>query len=251
MVMSRGCLALVLCGCAFHVAPVDATTPNDDLSADDLAQEVSADLTALDDLLPPTADLDDLAQAPDLVTLPTVTPILMVSRANSPGSVNLTTEGMLDWEHYGLVQAGDVNRKAGITPRISHSTLGTTTAYGAFASQFSWSDGTPTATANNTNNGVYIQGTDNGFTWVVPADTTQRTFRLYVGEFRGTGTLVAHLSDGSIADVVTNDKNNTNVTLSQFTVAYRATKVGTLTVSWRLTNDAGLGSVDFLAATNF
>src|SRR5579859_2061568 len=174
--MARGCCLILVAawgGCTFSVDPVAVSFDGDlgiDLSvpANDLAQstDLAPDLTAL-----PV----DLAGAHDLSS-PTVTPILIVTRANATNNVDLTMEGANDWEHYGyMMNASNVNRKAGITPRISHSTLGTLNYYGFFPTQISWSNGTPVASANNTSDGVYITGTDNGFTWVVPADTTQRT----------------------------------------------------------------------------
>jgi hypothetical protein len=218
----------------------------------------AADLAVPGDDLPQSADLQgapDLSgpQQPDLKSsdLGTVAAILTVTRAAAPNNLNVTTEGVTDWEHYGYMGAANVNRKAGVTPSISHSTLGGLMGYGFFPTPMSWSDGTPTATANNISDGVYITGTDNGFTWVVLADTTQRTLRLYVGEFRGTGTLVAHLSDGSIADVVASDKNNGGLNMSRFEIIFRATTTATLTVSWRLSTDNGGGATDFQAATYF
>jgi hypothetical protein len=246
--MGRGCwLALLaLGGCSFRVAPV-ALEPAPDLAIDDLAGE--PDFSSAPD------QMSDLTQtAPDLATpdlAPAVTPILTVMRVNSPANVDLTAEGMLDWEAYGLNSAGDVNRKNNVTRSITHSSLGTAAQYIFFSSAFSWSDGTPTMSTTNTNHGIYITGTDNGFTWVVPAGTTQHTLRLYVGEYRGTGTLVAHLSDGSIADGVSSDTNKNGINLSRFEVVFRATTTGTLTVSWHLTNDNTTGASDFLAATYF
>jgi hypothetical protein len=252
--MFRGCwlaLLAVLGGCSFQVEPVALSFGGDDLAAPDLATTTTSDfaarldLTTLPDL---SARGGDLA-APDLAT--TGTPILMVTRATSPATVNLTTEGVLDWEAYGLNMATDVNRKMGVPQKISHSSVGNLAQFAFFGTMISWSDGMPTASVNNSRSGAYITGVDNGFTWVVPASTTQRTLRLYVGEFRGTGTLVAHLSDGSIADVITTDKNTNGITLSQFTIVFRATTDGTLTVSWHLTVDNTGGASDFLAATYF
>jgi hypothetical protein len=241
-------LILTVGGCSFRVAPV-AVSFDEDLGGVDLS-------VSMEDLSEAPPDLADLAVAPDLSVTPadlrtTVTPVLTVMRATAPNSINLTSDGTLDWEDYGLNGATTVNRKNGVTAAISHTTTGGLNQYGFFPTAISWSDGTPTATANNTNNGVYITGINNGFTWVVPADTTQRVLRLYIGEFRGEGTMVAHLSDGSLADVVVTDKNNGGLSMSRFEIVFRATSAGTLTVSWRLTADSGGGATDFQAATYF
>jgi hypothetical protein len=242
----RLALTVLLSGCTFRVAPAPLFVTADDLAVDvlpDLTAPTS-DLTVLSDLTSPPPDL---AESPDL----TLTPILTVTRAASPGSTNLTSEGVLDWAHYGLNMGSDVNHKAGITPLIVHAYTGTPQFYWAFGAMFTWTDGTPNMSITDTNNGAYTAGTNNGVSWVVPANTTQRTLRVYVGEYRGTGTLSARFTDGSIPDVVATDTNAGGVTLSRFTIVFRATQATQLSVTWKLTNDNGAGLADILAATLF
>jgi hypothetical protein len=62
---------------------------------------------------------------------------------------------------------------------------------------YSWSDGTPTATAAGTRTGVFLTNLASGFQFTLPADTTPRTLRLYVGAYAARGRLLAHLSDFS------------------------------------------------------
>ena len=71
------------------------------------------------------------------------------------------------------------------------------------------------------------------------------------GSSIGTGTLVAHLSDGSLADVSTNHTNSGGLSMSRFTIDFRATPGSTLTVTWMLTNDNTTGAVDLMAMTLF
>jgi hypothetical protein len=76
---------------------------------------------------------------------------------NSATTVNLTTEGTLDWEHWG---DSNLNRKAGVTPKLSRYTIvgtGTVLTYNDDPRSVSWADGTPTASGNNNRNGVYIR----------------------------------------------------------------------------------------------
>jgi hypothetical protein len=176
---------------------------------------------------------------------------LKVTRDNQ-AAVDLTAEGTRDWMHFGLFNASDVNHKDFVTPVLTEVTTGTGTRYGSFNPNITWTDGTPTGSASNSSAGIYASGNTHGFTFTAPASTTKQTLRLHVGVFRGTGTLVAHLSDGSLADVTTNDTNNSGLKMSRFSVEFRSTTPGTtLTVSWMLTNDNTGGAVDLVAVTLF
>src|SRR4029453_17889953 len=62
---------------------------------------------------------------------------------------------------------------------------------------FSWSDGTPTVSTTNTTTGVFMPGLTNGFELTLPADTTTRTLKLYVGLYAAQGKFQAWLSDFS------------------------------------------------------
>jgi hypothetical protein len=117
-------------------------------------------------------------------------------------SVNLTTEGTLDWAHWGLNGPANFDRKSGVTQQISNITkLGTTSTNYFLDSPTtsSWTDGTPTTSAS-TQGGIVSGQTGsggNGYEITVPADTSLKTIRLYVGTWIGQGRLEAALSDGS------------------------------------------------------
>jgi len=108
-------------------------------------------------------------------------------------NVNLTVEGPIDWIHWGLYTETSLDRKAGVTPLISDFTVLYATNGYAFVYQFadnyngySWSDGTPTLSVTNTTTGVWAYGVPtmgSGFQFTVPADTTLRTLKVYVGTF--------------------------------------------------------------------
>jgi hypothetical protein len=246
--MLRSWLLVLVSGCSFDVHKVDVTP-----GAEDLA--VWLDLAGGDRTVP--ADLREAADltTPDLASPPgdlAITPELKVTRVDAPGSIDLTGEGTRDWMHFGLHGAGDVNHKDFVTQVLGEVTTGTPLPYGLFNPNISWTDGTPTGSATNTSTGIYVPGMNKGYTFTAPADTTKRTLNLYIGEYRGTGTLLAHLSDGSLADVTTNDTNNGGLRISKFTIEYRATQPGgTLTVTWELSFDNGTGAVDLMAMTLF
>ncbi|GGP18931.1 beta strand repeat-containing protein [Silvimonas iriomotensis] len=156
-------------------------------------------------------------------------------------STSLTTEGVLDWVHWG---EASLNRKSGVTAQISTYTVvgtGTVTRYANDPRLLSWTDGTPTAAGSN-GDGVYISGTNNGFSFTAPADTTTRTLVIHVGGWNSGGTLTAHVSDGTVTDFVdvtpsTNGQYDRNYKLS-----YKAGSAAqTLTVKWVMT--AGTGNV--------
>jgi len=154
--------------------------------------------------------------------------------------VNLTADGALDWVHWGLNTDTSVTRKAGVTNQISDFSVvgkgGFVRAY-QFADNFngySWVDGAPTATVSNTTTGVYVVGLLNGFEFTVPASTTQRTLKVYVGAFGAQGELVASLSDHSAPDFTgTNEVNLGNGPSAVYTLTYAANSAGaTLTVRY-------------------
>jgi len=159
--------------------------------------------------------------------------------ANNSTAVNLTTQGTTDWAHFYTT----VNRKSDGGSLITQSVIGgTATGYTDDARRISWTGGAPTASSTNNRNGLYISGVNNGFQLVVPADTTPRTLKVYVGGWNSTGKINAHLSDGSAVDY-----NFTGAAFGAsydyvFTFTYTAASAGqTLTVKW--TQNAGTGNV--------
>jgi len=177
------------------------------------------------------------------------TPTLTVSFVAIPQGTNvdLTVAGPIDWVHWGLYTETSLDRKAGVTPLISDFTiLYATNAY-AYAYQFadnyndySWSDGTPTASVTNTPTGVWAYGVptrNSGFQFTVPADTTLRTLKVYVGAFSAKGNFEASLSDNSASAYSdTTLVNMGNGPSGVYSISYAAQSAGqTLTVKWTLT----------------
>jgi hypothetical protein len=188
-------------------------------------------LTASDSVLTAT---DDLTVT---VNNPASGGLLSVSNAVTPANVNLTTEGAVDWSHWGLSTATSFNHKNNVTQQISNYSAigsGTIQRYANNPNTYSWSDGTPTATATNTATGVYVIGLNNGFQLTVPADTTQRTLKLYVGLWAAGGKLEATLSDNSAASYIDTSLVNSTATSNRvYSLTYQAASSGqTLTVKW-------------------
>src|SRR4029077_15613010 len=114
-------------------------------------------------------------------------------------------EGSIDWAHWGLVDATTFDHKAGITPLISDLTPLPGSPRNQITNSpttFSWSNGTPDVAAGTTLNAVSTIALGHGFTFTVPADTTGRVLRVYVGVNNMRARLTARLSDASAADIV-------------------------------------------------
>jgi hypothetical protein len=129
-------------------------------------------------------------------TLPT-TPYLTAQIGEPPAAVSLTSEGELDWAHWGLNDASDYHHKADVTSHLlDFKPVGAKApaSFGPGPSTFSWSDGAPAA-AGSSADGIAWSGLDEGFELVVPAVAEPRRLRLYVGVFAGTGRIKAQLSD--------------------------------------------------------
>jgi len=164
--------------------------------------------------------------------------------------INLTAAGPVDWVHWGLFTDTSLDRKAGVTPQISNFTpvynAGNSNAY-AFVYQYSdnpngysWSDGTPTASVTNTTTGVWAYGLPQlgtGFEISVPADTSVRTLKVYLGVFAAQGRLVASLSDGSAPSYTDSSLGSMGPSTKNgvYSLEYSANSPGqTLTIRWTL-----------------
>jgi hypothetical protein len=118
---------------------------------------------------------------------------------------------------------------------------------------YSWTDGTPTASATATTTGIYVSNSGNGFSITAPADLTTRTLILYVSSFQADLALSAHLGDSSAGDYndsFTNTASSTSI-YKRYMFVYNAAHIGqTLTVSWTDTADHhGGGNVTLQAAS--
>ena len=175
-----------------------------------------------------------------------------------PASVNLTAEGSEDWADWGLNSATDFNHKNIASRQISDiNKIGprpTIRFSGSKLTTF-WSDGSPTVGPGTNTAGIYTYDTDNGFEINAPADTTDRTLKVYVDAWRCTGRLEVTLSDGSASpyvDTSIQDPFNLNGgTYAVYTLIYHAASPGQfVNVRWTLINPVyPAGNVALQAAT--
>ena len=146
--------------------------------------------------------------------------------------VNLSQEGPLDWVHWGTFTEFAPDRKAGVSPAISDYFLVGNVFVDEGPFQFSdnfngysWNDGTPNASVTNTTTGVYTlgpgSGQNKGFGFTVPADTTTRKLKVYVGSYAALGRFTATLSDGGSYSSLAVD-NLSNGPSGIYTLTYAA-----------------------------
>jgi hypothetical protein len=172
-----------------------------------------------------------------------------------PHAVNLTAEGTRDWVHWGLTTNNLINRKAGVTPQIGNfAKLGTNAAerFTDNYSSFSWSDGTPAAAVGGTTTGVFTFGLNEGFEITVPADTSMRTLKLYVGLYGAQGNFQAWLTDLSAPAYTDTSLSNLGNGYAAYTLTYTAASPGQALVVWyRSLNlfDSDFGNLTLQAAT--
>ena len=177
-----------------------------------------------------------------------------VSNITSSTTINLTNTGTIDWAHWGLKAYGNFNHKATGGTKISNATL-----IGANPGRntnnlpgFTWTGGTPTASATNTRAGIYVNGQNNGFSFTAPADTTIRHVKVWVYGWTAKGKLTAHLSDRSAADYVNTSIGSTSTTkyYAVFTLTYKAGSAGqNLKVTW--TANGANGNAGIQAAAHY
>ena len=149
--------------------------------------------------------------------------------AIAPDNVNLSVEGPTDWAHWGLYSSSDVDRKAGIVSQISNiSSIGGANGSRSdkVKSAYSWTGGSPTASVNKTTTGLRVFNVDKGFEFSVPASTTSRTLKVYVGAKNARGRLVASLSDKSAPDYTVAIDQPSGVTTRMITLKYKAKSNG-------------------------
>ena len=181
----------------------------------------------------------------------------------APGAdINLTANGPLDWVHWGLDWEDSVDRKAMPQTEIGNFIAFGPATYETYVYQFSdnyngysWNNGTPNAAVTNTTTGVWVYNYDpfgTGFQFSVPADTSLKTLRVYVGAFNARGCLIASLSDASAPNYTnTSLVNLSNGPAGVYTIKFAAASLReSLTISWTLTNAVGdIPNVTLQAAT--
>ncbi|HEY0708386.1 MAG TPA: hypothetical protein VGG33_16385 [Polyangia bacterium] len=162
------------------------------------------------DLQPETPPVDMRPVVEVMPEVPaTPTPIIMIMPEAPPAVTNLTNAGTLDWVHTGLGSGPTVNRKRGVSPALIAVTFLTSEFHSRYNDRpvaFTWSDGMPTMSQNETRDGSNIgPGAQSGFELNVTGNVNKlRTLTLYVGAWNATAQLrVAWTGPSAPAEVMT------------------------------------------------
>ena len=171
-------------------------------------------------------------------------PHLSASADSPPVSVDLGIEGTTDWAHWGLTDAASFNHKSAVTQEISNYTQVGTGTVGRFTNgqvAYSWCSGTPTASTSGSTTGIYFQSIGNGYRLTVPADTEQKTLKIYLGLYHAKGMFQASLSDSSASAYETYLDSPSSVLNNVITLNFEAASAGqTLTIQYTLTDNYSL-----------
>ena len=172
--------------------------------------------------------------------------------AGPQANVNLSTLGTEDWAIWGYAGSGtstslapDVSKAGGgaisdLTYFNPHSQP--LRAIGQFHANFtfSWSNGDTTPSATGVYAGLQDYsgtgpglGVGEGFSFTVPASTTEQLLTVFVDIHEGTGRITAALSDGSAPAYVNSSIPAGANSPGFYTIDFAAASAGqTLTVTW-------------------
>jgi len=228
--------ALVLPACQFEVTGL--TIPETDF-----ALGGGADLDGRDGA--PAQDLSADQAMPPGPDMAMPSQFLMGQVLPPPAAiVVLTTEGTQDWAHYGLSSTLDFNHRALGGTRIPNFEKLGTPPLGRLTSHpvgFTWTDGTPTLAATDTQAVVYIEELGNGFRWLIACEGVQRVARFYLGGYRARGRLDARFNDGTHTYSDSSQIDANAEFYAVYRIDYRCTGVKSLEVSWRVGEDFSSG----------
>ena len=232
-------------GCSFRTNALSATDApaSPDAASDARAIDARAiDARAID--APPDAKV--FLDAPPLMGSIAGTVIDFGS-----GDVALTTEGTLDWAHWGY--GGGL----GFDHKLTGASITNATAVGAskltvtgVTATASWADGTPDPAVSQTGTGTGVQS-PGALTFTVPAGITPHTLRVYCGNKSSTARLDVALSDGSATAYSNTQTAGSTALHLEYTIVYNAASDGqTLTVTWTdVADSSGNGFEMLLSAT--
>jgi hypothetical protein len=147
--------------------------------------------------------------------------------------VDLTWEGSTDWSHWGVEYVGHgppgfFNHKRNVPQMIPDATKVGSSDFLIFTDNinaYTWTDGTPIFSTNTTF-GIYKNNLGEGFQLAIPADTSLRRVKLFVGAYAAQGRLEATLSDSSAAPLVDTSVMTLNTTSAVYTIVYAAASAG-------------------------
>lgn len=195
--------------------------------------------------------------SPSISTSPAPINAITIEKGSVPDTVDLSGEGKIDWVHWGEDGTYSLERDAKGGFAILEGTPSAPRQRHTLSPEnFTWTGGTPAASDDGTDSGVRTCGAGNGFTLTAPATTEPRKLRLYLGVSGARGLLKLKLTTGELitgepelTDRIT--ENDSTMTTARYTISYRATKPGKISVEWitEKSFDSDCGGVALQAAT--
>lgn len=177
-----------------------------------------------------------------------VTPQLTWKVAYSPGAIDLTVQGMLDWAEWGVHADGTPVRKATGGARIGTFVLTGSTCNDSDTSGWpvmaTWADGTPPDVAGSTAIHRRIYGTDGTTIAIsVPCDGTMRELGVDLGGWSSSARFEAAFDNIPLSPPVQdNHGNNSGYHSARYTVDYVCPVGTSVVVRWVATTlPAGAG----------
>jgi hypothetical protein len=225
----------------------DGGAPQDAPRADAPADAPAADTPAAD--ATPDAGAVEAAETAGCVGS------MLAGTSPAPVSpVNLTTEGTLDWRHWGAMSFVDYKAMDAASLISNYTTIGGSSVVDILDARggmnFEWSDGAPPRNSlTQAPYSVGIQGTGAGFAFTIPAAATPRTAIVYVSGQNDATTFTASLSDGCVADYVAS-RTDTQAYAAVHRITFQSAAPGAeLRVSWVMSS--GSDPIGLFAADLF
>lgn len=199
---------------------------------------------------PADASIDADASVDALADVNQVGALLELTHAPSPATVNLTTEGPVDWAYWGANGSTSSIRKSGTNVisalGIYYVSSGATAS--GFGTTFSW---TNSDTGGGSSDGYYyVTGGAGVYEAIrVPSGPAKRTLVVWVGGNQVRGKLVAKLVEGPTALEKSNVsyESQTGTFAAQYTLEYRSLVSGELDVRWETDQAYGANGLRFTA----
>lgn len=175
-------------------------------------------------------------------------PPTFVSGSWLPGGwgvgVSLTTEGALDWRHWGYGAVAAKNQKAGVPSLISdYTVIGSGSLIrGTNSDGVDWNDGAPVAVAAAVRDYILLDTAGpmgDGFMVTIPAAPEPRILIVYVGNWCIRARFEASLDDGVTPPFVDTSWEivQPRSEIGRYTVSFSSATPATLTVRFTVDNN--------------
>jgi len=165
---------------------------------------------------------------------------LKVTFSSPVSSVNLTTQGTLDWSEWGY-DFHDHKSSGGLISDITY--LNSSAQTYVSTPKYSWTDGSPTAVATNTTATYYVNNTAASETFTIPTYTTSHTARVYVAEDSCTADFNVTMSGTTLSY---DDTSNMATTTGHgghkdgiYTIVFTGNAGGSLTITYSVKKHHG------------